>query len=226
MAAPTWPIALCCCAVSIAAKLPGRAAHAAAYRDRALKLATSPDIGRLFDMSSETERARDRYGRNRLGQSLLLARRLVEGGVNFVTVFDGQYNGQDANWDSHEKLFPRHGQLIPPNDRGLSALIEDLDARGLLDSTLVVAMGEFGRTPKINKSAGRDHWPDCYSVLLAGGGTIGGADLRRQRSHRRLPRTRSRNPRRSSGDHLLALRHRPGIRSDRPNRPAVPPVER
>jgi len=98
----------------------------------------------------------------------------VEGGVNFVTVFDGQTNGQDANWDSHQTIFPRHRQLIPPADEGFSALIEDLAARGMLDSTLVVAMGEFGRTPKINNNAGRDHWPDCFSVVLAGGGVRGG----------------------------------------------------
>jgi len=90
-------------------------------------------------------------------------------------VFDGQTNGQDANWDSHENLFARHRQLIPPSDQAFSALLEDLEVRGLLDSTLVVALGEFGRTPKINKSGGRDHWPDCYSVLLAGGGVTGGA---------------------------------------------------
>jgi hypothetical protein len=132
-------------------------------------------VRRLFELSQEPPALRDRYGRHRLGQSLLLARRLVEGGVNFVAVFDGQTNGQDANWDSHEKLFARHQQLIPPSDQALSALLDDLDARGLLETTLVVALGEFGRTPRINKNAGRDHWPDCYSVLLAGGGVIGGA---------------------------------------------------
>jgi hypothetical protein len=158
-----------------AVKLPGRAALSAAYRDRALKLIAAPEVRRLFDVSNEAPRLRERYGRHRLGQSLLLARRLVEGGVNFVAAFDGQTNGQEANWDSHEKLFPRHGQLIPPSDQAFSALIEDLEARGLLESTLVVAMGEFGRTPKINRSAGRDHWPDCYSILLAGGGVRGGA---------------------------------------------------
>jgi hypothetical protein len=145
------------------------------YRERALRLIASPEVRRLFDLAKEPVRLRERYGRHRLGQSLLLARRLTEGGVNFVAVFDGQTNGQDANWDSHEKLFPRHRQLIPPNDQALSALVEDLEARGLLDSTLVVALGEFGRTPKINNSAGRDHWPDCYSLLLAGGGVTGGA---------------------------------------------------
>jgi len=132
-------------------------------------------VRRLFALSREPPRLRERYGRHRLGQSLLLARRLVEGGVNFVAVFDGQRNGQDANWDSHEKLFPRHRQLIPPSDQAVSALVEDLGARGLLDTTLVVALGEFGRTPRINANGGRDHWPDVFSVLLAGGGVQGGA---------------------------------------------------
>ncbi len=157
------------------ASLPGPAARAMAYRERALRLIASPEVRRLFALEQEPQRLRERYGRHRFGQSCLLARRLVEGGVNFVTVFDGRTNGQDANWDSHEKLFARHGQLIPPSDQGFSALIEDLDTRGLLASTLVVAMGEFGRTPKINKSAGRDHWPDCYTAVLAGGGIHGGA---------------------------------------------------
>jgi hypothetical protein len=144
------------------------------YQERALALVSSDSVRRSFDIGQEEAKVRDRYGRHLLGQSLLLARRLVEGGVNFVTVFDGQTNGQDANWDSHQTIFPRHRQLIPPADEGFSALIEDLAARGLLDSTLVVAMGEFGRTPKINNNAGRDHWPDCYSVVLAGGGVRGG----------------------------------------------------
>jgi hypothetical protein len=157
--------------------LPGQVARAETYRDRALRILAAPEVRRLFEVHKEPERVRERYGKHRLGQSLLLARRLVEGGVNFVAAFDGQRNGQDANWDSHEKLFPRHRELIPPSDQALSALIEDLDARGLLDSTLVVALSEFGRTPKINKSAGRDHWPDCYTALLAGGGVTGGAVL-------------------------------------------------
>jgi hypothetical protein len=157
------------------AALPGPATRVAAYRERALQLLASPAVRRLFDLAAEPPRLRERYGRHRLGQSLLLARRLVEGGVNFVTVFDGQTNGQDANWDSHEKLFTRHRQLLAPSDEALSAFVEDLEARGLLGSTLVVAMGEFGRTPKINRSAGRDHWPDCYTAVLAGGGVRGGS---------------------------------------------------
>jgi hypothetical protein len=155
--------------------LPGAAQRNTVNRDRAVKLLASPEVRRLFDIHKEPARLRERYGRHRLGQSLLLARRLVEGGVNFVVAFDGQTNGQEANWDSHEKLFPRHRQLIPPADQALSALIEDLAARGLLETTLVLAVGEFGRTPKINGSAGRDHWPDCYTAVLAGGGVAGGA---------------------------------------------------
>ncbi|HVA46421.1 MAG TPA: DUF1501 domain-containing protein [Pirellulales bacterium] len=145
------------------------------YQERALALISSDAVRRSFDLQQEDAKVRDRYGRHLLGQSLLLARRLVESGVNFVTVFDGQRNGQDANWDSHQTIFPRHRQLIPPADEGFSALVEDLEARGLLESTLVVAMGEFGRTPKINANAGRDHWPDCFTVVLAGGGVRGGA---------------------------------------------------
>jgi len=157
------------------APLSGQAAQVQAYRERAFRLLTSPEVARLFELAQEPDRLRERYGRHRLGQSLLLARRLVEGGVNFVAVFDGQTNGQEANWDSHEKLFPRHRQLIQPADQSFSALVEDLEARGLLDSTLLVAMGEFGRSPKINGSGGRDHWPDCYTAVLAGGGVRGGA---------------------------------------------------
>ena len=145
------------------------------YQQRALELVASDDVRRSFDVSQERPEARDRYGRHLLGQSTLLARRLVESGVNVVAVFDGQHNGQEANWDSHQKLFPRHRQLIPPADQSMSALITDLEERGLLESTLVVSLAEFGRTPKINSSAGRDHWPDCFTIAFAGGGVRGGA---------------------------------------------------
>lgn len=107
------------------------------------------------------------------GQNLLVARRLVEAGVPFVNVFDFRQQGQ--NWDAHANNFFHHKHyLLPQTDQSLSALIEDLDQRGLLDSTLVVAMGEFGRTPRINVTAGRDHWAPCYTQLLAGGGIRGG----------------------------------------------------
>ncbi|HUY31965.1 MAG TPA: DUF1501 domain-containing protein [Pirellulales bacterium] len=146
------------------------------FQERAFNLLRSDEVRRAFDLVPETAALRDRYGRTTLGQSLLLARRLVESGVQFVNVHDKITNGQLANWDSHQDNFPRlKNDLLPPADQAFSALIEDLDARGLLDSTLVVALAEFGRTPRINRSGGRDHWPDCYTVVLAGGGVTGGA---------------------------------------------------
>ena len=145
------------------------------YTQKAFRLLQSPAISRAFHLGSEDPKLRDRYGRNKLGQSTLLARRLVEAGVRFVTVYDGQYNGQEANWDAHSDVFGRlKNNLIPPADQAYATLISDLSERGLLEETLVIAMGEFGRTPKINASAGRDHWPHCYSMILAGGGVRGG----------------------------------------------------
>jgi hypothetical protein len=145
------------------------------HQERAFELLRSPSVRRAFAIERENAGVRERYGRNTLGQSLLLARRLVEAGVRFVNVNDKISNGQTANWDSHENNFGRlKNDLLPPADQAFSALIEDLDARGLLESTLVVALAEFGRTPRINKNAGRDHWPDCFSVLMAGGGVKGG----------------------------------------------------
>lgn len=161
------------------------------FANRAYQLLESEAIRRALDLSQESERTRERYGyfdttrayqggggglghgRQIRGQNLLLARRLVEAGVPFVTIND--YKQQGQNWDAHASGFQEHKHyLLPPFDQSMSALIEDLDARGLLDSTLVIAVGEFGRTPRINGSAGRDHWPDCYSVFLAGGGVRGG----------------------------------------------------
>ncbi len=161
------------------------------FAERAYQLLESEAIRRALDLSRESDRTRERYGyystaraypgggaglgygREIRGQSLLLARRLVEAGVPFVTIND--YKQQGQNWDAHGFCFQEHRHyLLPPFDRGMSALIEDLDARGLLDSTLIIAVGEFGRTPRINNTAGRDHWPDCYSVFFAGGGVRGG----------------------------------------------------
>ncbi|MFM9961871.1 MAG: DUF1501 domain-containing protein [Planctomycetaceae bacterium] len=162
------------------------------FYDKAYSLLGSETLRRALDLSAESQTTRDRYGfkpaevingdssqsamaegRPMRGQNLLIARRLVEAGVPFVNVFDFRQQGQ--NWDSHANNFFHHKHyLLPQADQSLSALIEDLDQRGLLDSTLVIAMGEFGRTPRINANAGRDHWPDCYSVLLAGGGVKGG----------------------------------------------------
>ena len=146
------------------------------YTEKAFRLLRSPAVRKAFHLDEEDPRLRDRYGRTKHGQSVLLARRLVEVGVRFVTVYDGQYNGQLANWDAHADVFNRlKDNLLPPADQALAALIDDLVAHGLLDTTLVIAMGEFGRTPRINGTAGRDHWPHCYSVVLAGGGVRGGA---------------------------------------------------
>jgi hypothetical protein len=150
-------------------KLAGAGAMDSFY-ERAFTLLRTPAASRAFDISQEDPRTRDRYGRSKHGQSVLLARRLVEAGVRFVSVYDGSRNGVD-NWDTHSDNFKQLKEtLLPPADQALSALIEDLAVRGLLDSTLVVWMGEFGRTPRVNGGAGRDHWPDCYSVVLAGGG--------------------------------------------------------
>jgi hypothetical protein len=145
------------------------------FYERAFRLLRSDDVRNGFDMNQENLKARERYGRNIHGQSVLLARRLVEAGVPFVSVYDRVHNGLN-NWDTHVDNFGRlKSDLLPPCDMAFSALVEDLGARGLLDTTLVVMLGEFGRTPKINAQAGRDHWPNCYSVVLAGGGVTGGA---------------------------------------------------
>jgi uncharacterized protein (DUF1501 family) len=127
-----------------------------------------------FSLDGEPVRLRDRYGRNRFGKALLLARRLAEAGVPAVAVHFNEMTVCDG-WDTHAKNFEAlKGELLPMLDQGLSALLEDLAQRGLFDQTLVVVLGEFGRTPRINKDAGRDHWGLCQSVLLAGGGIRGG----------------------------------------------------
>jgi hypothetical protein len=130
----------------------------------------SPQVKKAFDIWSEPEALRDRYGRTPLGQGCLLARRLVEGGARFVTI-----NSSRAIWDTHADNFKRcEKQLLPEFDAAFATLMEDLSQRGLLASTLVVVSGEFGRTPKINASGGRDHWPRVFSVLMAGAGVKGG----------------------------------------------------
>lgn len=144
------------------------------FRRKALEFLGSEVARRAFDLRLEDAALRDVYGRTKHGQSLLLARRLVETGVRFVAVYDRKINGQES-WDTHGNHFAlSKDSLMPPADRGLAALIEDLAVRGLLDSTLIVAIGEFGRTPRINPAAGRDHWPFCYHAVLAGGGAQGG----------------------------------------------------
>jgi hypothetical protein len=137
------------------------------FHQRAAAMLLSTDARRAFAIQEESDKLRDRYGRTTFGQSALMARRLVEAGVRFVTV---NYGG----WDHHAKIFDSLDKKLPEFDRGFSALIEDLHVRGLLDSTLVVCMGEFGRSPKVNKDAGRDHWGPAASLLFAGAGVKGG----------------------------------------------------
>ncbi len=153
------------------------------YYQRAISMLTSDDVRKAFDLSSEPEAVRDRYGRTTYGQSCLLARRLVEAGVKFVTVyFSNSIGGRRVNeggWDTHGFDDTRMYNIVdkyqlPITDQTLPTLLDDLESRGLLDETLVVWMGEFGRTPEINKNVSRDHWPQCYTALLAGGGVKGG----------------------------------------------------
>jgi hypothetical protein len=146
------------------------------FASRAFDLLTSADAQRAFRLQEEPEPTRDRYGRSPVGQSCLLARRLVERGVPFVTVND---QGQGVlGWDTHVQNFTTLRETLAPRiDQAIAALLADLDERGMLDSTLVVMMGEFGRTPKINSSAGRDHHGRASSVLLAGGGLKSGLVL-------------------------------------------------
>ena len=139
-----------------------------AYQQKALSLLTSSETRRAFDIQSRDPRLRDRYGRTPYGQGVLMARRLVEAGVRFVTVY---YSPGIVGWDTHSDNFNLlRRKLLPATEQTLPTLIEDLASRGMLDDTLVVWTGEFGRTPKINKDAGRDHWPQCYTLLMAGGG--------------------------------------------------------
>jgi uncharacterized protein (DUF1501 family) len=129
-----------------------------------LDLVGSPQAQKAFQIDDESDKVRDAYGRNDFAQRLLLARRLVEVGVSFVTVYTG-------GWDHHTKIFDAYkGSMLKNFDQGVAGLIADLDDRGLLENTLVIALGEFGRTPKVNKDAGRDHWPGAMSVLMAGAG--------------------------------------------------------
>lgn len=146
----------------------GQAKVMSTYYEKAYGLITSPDAKRAFDIQAEPDKVRDEYGRTQIGQCALLARRLVEAGCRFV--------GVDApGWDVHFNCFPSlKTDLIPYADRAFSALVTDLEQRGMLDETLVVMMGEMGRTPRVNARAGRDHWSMAQTILFAGGGTIGG----------------------------------------------------
>jgi hypothetical protein len=158
-------------------RLAPRLEETASMRDldyftrRAYELLAAPASRGAFDLEREPDRVRESYGPAPFARNCLLARRLVEAGVPLVTV----YSFGNRDWDTHGNNFKElKGTLLPPTDRAVSALLNDLDGRGLLDETLVVWMGDMGRTPRVNKDAGRDHWSFCYSVVMAGGGVRGG----------------------------------------------------
>lgn len=155
----------------------GRLAALDAHYQRAFDLVRSPAARRAFDLEAEPVRERDAYGHHLFGQGCLLARRLIEAGVALVTVY-WHYEGPEDSpaWDTHENNFKHFRErLAPPSDRAFARLLEDLSGRGLLEETLVVWMGEFGRSPRVNPKAGREHWPHVQSVVLAGAGIAGGS---------------------------------------------------
>jgi len=144
------------------------------FDERALNLLTSSAVRQAFDLSQESTKTKEEYGSGRFGQGTLLARRLVEAGCRFITL-EGWNKEAMHDWDTHYRNdYFLQEELVPPFDQALSALLEDLKQRGLLESTLVLVMGEFGRTPHINPGRGRDHWGHCWSLVLGGGGIKGG----------------------------------------------------
>jgi hypothetical protein len=170
------------------------------FQAEAYEMITGPRARAAFDVSKEDPRVRDRYGRHVWAQSCLLARRLVEAGVTFVTVHMG-------GWDDHANIEAAMKNKLPPMDQAVSTLIADLDSRGLLDRVAVCVCGEFGRTPKVNNGAGRDHWGQALSVLLAGGGLRGGTAVGATTTKGEYPKDRPLGP-----EHILAtLYHVLGI---------------
>jgi hypothetical protein len=137
------------------------------FKRQALEMVAGDRMRDAFNLDAEVRQLRDQYGRHRYGQSALLARRLVEAGARCVNINTG-------NWDHHDNIEPGLEEHLPPLDQAIAALVRDLDSRGMLDDVIVYCVGEFGRTPRINGHAGRDHWSNCFSVLLAGGGIHGG----------------------------------------------------
>jgi hypothetical protein len=160
-------------------------------QDLAYSILSSSKLARAFELKHEKDSLRDQYGRHTYGQSLLLARRLVEVGVPIVQVNMGSVQ----TWDNHGDIFKTlKDRLLPPTDQGVAALITDLDQRGLLDDTLVMMLGEFGRTPKINAKAGRDHWGPCFYALFAGAGVQGGQVIGKTDKHATYPSTQPYSP--------------------------------
>ena len=189
---------------SVEATANASARSVSLFQRKAFDLMVSPDAKRAFDIHAEPAALRDAYGRHTLGQSCLMARRLVEAGVRCVTI-------EHTNWDTHDNCFNvLKTQLLPALDSGLSTLFRDLADRGMLERTLVVACGEFGRTPRINKNAGRDHWGPGFTVVLGGGGLRGGIAVGSSDARAEKPADNPRGP-----DDLAATIYRQlGINGD------------
>ncbi len=186
------------------------AAAVTGLKEKAFGLLSSQEARQAFDLSQEPDAVRDRYGRNIHGQCVLLARRLIEHGVPLVNV--NWHNDGHNFWDTHGANFSRlKSELIPPSDQALSALLEDLEERGLLEDTIIAWVGEFGRRPQIDNGnandGGRSHWPFCYSGLLAGGGIAGGAVYGRSDKHAAKPAESPVSPQ----DYAATLMHALGI---------------
>jgi hypothetical protein len=152
--------------------------------DSAFRIMTSKQARSAFELSQEPAAVRDRYGRNRFGQCCLMARRLIEAGVRFVTINTFLTVFDEITWDIHgtkpfTSIEGMRDIVAPMYDQAYSALIEDLNQRGMLDNTLVCNLAEFGRTPRVNPAGGRDHWPQCWSIYFAGGGVQGGRTIGR-----------------------------------------------
>jgi hypothetical protein len=177
------------------------------YSQMAVSLLTDPKVGGAFDVANADPKLQDKYGRNSFGRSLLLAARLVEAGVRLVQV----NLGNNETWDTHEAAFPNlKNYLLPPMDKGVSALLDDLNERGLLENTLIVMAGEFGRTPKIStipgaSLPGRDHWGAVQSVFFAGGGVRGGAVIGSSDSDGAYPASMAQTPENLSATIFSAL---------------------
>ncbi|MGL4555590.1 MAG: DUF1501 domain-containing protein [Gemmataceae bacterium] len=203
-----------------------RAKGIEAHHERAISMLTSPGVKAAFDLTREPDAVRDRYGRTTYGQGCLLARRLAEAGAKFINVyFSRSIGGDTGGWDTHgfndKPMYPiLDNYLLPVLDQTLPTLIEDLESRGMLDTTLVVWVGEFGRTPRINKIAGRDHWPQCYPALLCGAGVKRGHVFGASDKLGAYPATDPVRPEDLSATmfHLLGLRPEAEVR-DALNRP-------
>jgi uncharacterized protein (DUF1501 family) len=182
------------------------------YQQRAFDLISSAQTRRAFELEREPSAAHDRYGRHLFGQGCLLARRLLEVGVSLVTVY-WHYDGPKATpvWDTHGNHYPQlRERLAPPADRAMAALLADLAERGLLADTLFITMGEFGRTPRINREAGRDHWPHVQTIVLTGAGIRAGCVYGASDREGAYPSDRAVSP----ADLTATILHALGLRAD------------